>query len=117
MLDIRRRTGERRAQGVPQGEGLGTGGLESGSEWDFKRPAEACPQETLPGIQQKARLRVLYSHRSLILETNSEIWKFSFQRVNELKTNRSLGRLGAWWQMGYQLSHKSMGNLISTKIQ
>ena len=46
MLDIRRRTGERRARGVPQGEGLGTGFWKAGFQWDFKRPAEACPQET-----------------------------------------------------------------------
>jgi hypothetical protein len=47
MLDIRRRTGERRAQRCP------TGGRprdrrfwKAGFQWDFKRPSEACPQET-----------------------------------------------------------------------
>jgi hypothetical protein len=47
------------------------------------------------------------THRSLILETNSEIWKFSFQRVNELKTKPCLlGRWELWWQIGGQLSPK-----------
>ncbi len=36
--------------GVPQGEGLGTGGCGklggAGCQQDFKRPAAACPQET-----------------------------------------------------------------------
>jgi hypothetical protein len=46
-VDIRRRTGARRAQRCPtQGAGLGTGGLERGLRWDLKHPAAACPQET-----------------------------------------------------------------------
>ena len=40
------------------------------------------------------------AHRSLILETNTEIWKFSLQRVNELKLDCAfLGRLGLWGQI------------------
>jgi len=55
------------------------------------------------------------THRSLILETYSEIWKFSFQRVNELKTKPCLlGRLELWWQMGCQLPQK-WENLIISK--
>jgi hypothetical protein len=47
------------------------------------------------------------THRSLILETNTKIWKFSFSRINELKTTPCLRRrLEPWWQIGGQLSSK-----------
>ena len=52
---------------------------------------------------------VLGSYVSLILEANTRIWKFSFPRVNELKTKpRLLGRLGLWWQISGQLSLKTV---------
>jgi hypothetical protein len=39
------------------------------------------------------------------LETNTKIWKFSFQRVNELKITPCLRRrLELWWQIGGELS-------------
>jgi hypothetical protein len=48
------------------------------------------------------------THVSLILETNTRIWKFSSPRVNELKTKSCLlGRLEHWWQIGGQLSPKT----------
>ena len=48
------------------------------------------------------------THVSFILETNTKIWKFSFSRVNELKTQPCLlGRLELRRQIGGQLSPKT----------
>ena len=50
--------------------------------------------------EQKAANKAL-THRSLILETNTKIWKFSFQCVNDLKITPCLRLcLELWWHIG-----------------
>jgi hypothetical protein len=74
--------------------------------WRFRR---VSPLERVLTVNlSRINFIMKTTHVSLILETNTKIWKFSFVLISELNTTSSLHRrLQLWWQVDRQLSPKS----------